>query len=656
MSVKAKIIALLLISLLAAGVIVSGSGLYVVYQQTFASTETGMKNQATQLAGEVGSLFTSIHQNGKIFASDADFQSGDTGRIQQKLNIYAPVVSGVDRLSFLDAAGTRLAIAPYDSKNVGDSLADRKFFKDTKSDMKPHMSEVIVSRANGQATMVVTQPIKDGNGQLTGMILQAVDLATLQNFLSNVKIGSSGIAAVVTEDGSIVAHSNKEMVIEQRKVSGELLSSLNRQAGRMISYSDLQGRESWALCLPIADMNWHIIVSIPAAEFKNGFYTSMIWMIVCLAAALFAVGFIARRFLLKTLKPLSEVSEKVAVIGNGDLTVGIEVSSKDELGQLSSSINGMTQNLRNLIQKVTQLADQVAASSEELTANAEQSAQAASQVAVSITETAQGTEKQSNTVDTTLKMVEEVADGVTMVAANTDTTAGIITKTAAAAKDGGIAIDKAVNQMHQIEDVVHQSAEVVAALGERSKEIGNITAVISSIAGQTNLLALNAAIEAARAGEQGRGFAVVAEEVRKLAEQSEGAAKDIAKLIYEIQVDTEKAVNAMANGTQEAKVGTEVVSIAGKAFNEIETMVENIVPLMNEAQAATQEAVKGTQKIVSAIQDIEVVSSIIAEQTQTVSAATEEQTASMEEIASASQGLAQMAEELQTAVNEFKVR
>jgi len=655
MSIKAKIILLLLISLLAAGVIVSGSGLYVVYQQSFTSTENGMKNQATQLAGEVGSLFTSIHQNGKTFTLDADIQSGDTARIQQKLNIYAPVITGVDRLSYLDASGTRLAITPYDSKNVGDNLSDRNFFKETMSDMKPHISEVIISRANGSATMVVTHPIKDGSGQPAGMILQAVDLATLQKFLSNVKIGSSGIAAVVTEDGSIVAHTNQELVKEQRKVSGELLSALNKQTGKIIPYTDLQGRESLALCLPIADMNWQIIVSMPSVDFKSGFYKSTMWMVICLAIALIVVGIIARKFLLKTLKPLTEVSEKVAVIGSGDLTVDIEVTSKDELGQLSSSINGMTRNLRNLIKRVTQLAEQVASSSEELTANAEQSSQAASQVAVSITETAQGTNKQSHTVDTTLRMVEEVAAGVSMVAANTDTTAGTIVKAAAAAKDGGIAIEKAVNQMHQIEEVVHQSAEVVAALGERSKEIGNITAVISSIAGQTNLLALNAAIEAARAGEQGRGFAVVAEEVRKLAEQSEGAAKEIAKIIYEIQTDTEKAVEAMDNGTREAKVGTEVVNTAGKAFNQIETMVENIVPLINEATAATKEAVSGTQKIVSAVQDIDEVSRSIAEQTQTVSAATEEQTASMEEIASASEGLAQMADELQKAVNEFKV-
>jgi len=119
------------------------------------------------------------------------------------------------------------------------------------------------------------------------------------------------------------------------------------------------------------------------------------------------------------------------------------------------------------------------------------------------------------------------------------------------ANDGGQTIELAIAQMGKIETTVNSSAQVVSKLGERSKEIGQIVATISGIAGQTNLLALNAAIEAARAGEQARGFTVVAEEVRKLAEQSQEATKKIAVLIGEIQGDTDNAVVAMNNGTRE---------------------------------------------------------------------------------------------------------
>ena len=196
---------------------------------------------------------------------------------------------------------------------------------------------------------------------------------------------------------------------------------------------------------------------------------------------------------------------------------------------------------------------------------------------------------------------------------------------------------------------------MVAELGDRSKAIGQIVATISGIAGQTNLLALNAAIEAARAGEQGRGFAVVAEEVRKLAEQSQEATKQISALIGAIQSDTEQAVTAMDNGTREVKLGTEVVNAAGQAFQEIVGLVGQVSDQIKEVSATIEQMAIGSQQIVGSVNQIDLLAKEAAAQAQTVSAATEEQSASMEEIASSSQSLAQLAMELRDAVGKFHV-
>lgn len=209
--------------------------------------------------------------------------------------------------------------------------------------------------------------------------------------------------------------------------------------------------------------------------------------------------------------------------------------------------------------------------------------------------------------------------------------------------------------MLQIEETVNTSAQVVAKLGERSKELGQIVDTISGIAGQTNLLALNAAIEAARAGEQGRGFAVVAEEVRKLAEQSREAAKKIEALIAEIQVDTEKAVVAMTNGTREVKKGTEAVNDAGVAFREITDLVTQVSSQVKEISVAIIETATGSQQIVGSVKKIDDLSKNAAGEAQSVSSATEEQLASMEEIASASQALTHLAEEMLATVRHFKI-
>lgn len=379
---------------------------------------------------------------------------------------------------------------------------------------------------------------------------------------------------------------------------------------------------------------------------------------VAIFAAVFAavlgitVGLFAARSISRPVNQLAAVAQKVA---GGDLTEQVQVDRQDEIGQLAAAFNTMVVQLKNLVKQITINAEQVAASSEELTASAEQSAQASNQVATSIADVASGSTEQLNAANETSAVVEQMSAGIQQIAANTSQVAAQSAQAADKAQDGGRAVEKAVRQMGHIEDTVNTSAKVVTKLGERSKEIGQIVDAISGIAGQTNLLALNAAIEAARAGEQGRGFAVVAEEVRKLAEQSQEAAKKIAELIGEIQGDTDKAVVAMNEGTREVKTGAEVVNAAGAAFQEIAILVTQVSDQVKEISAAIQQMATGSQQIVGSVKKIDDLSKKSASESQSVSAATEEQLASMEEIASSSQALAALAQDLQSAVARFRV-
>ncbi|MDF2928941.1 HAMP domain-containing methyl-accepting chemotaxis protein [Anaerospora sp.] len=353
-------------------------------------------------------------------------------------------------------------------------------------------------------------------------------------------------------------------------------------------------------------------------------------------------------------RPVREVAEAASQIANGDLTMqSISYQSEDEIGKLANSFNTMLLNLRMIIQQVSVSAEQVAASSEELTASAEQSALAATQVAGTITEVAQGTDQQRQSISDTLQIIDTMTAQVRQIAFNADSTTTVSKQTAAAAQKGGEAIEAAIKQMTTIDQTVAESSAVISALGERSKEIGQIVNTIAAIAGQTNLLALNAAIEAARAGEQGRGFAVVAEEVRKLAEQSQTATKQIASLIHEIQAETNKAIIAMNAGTREVTTGTQVVNTAGRSFQDISALVGKMAGQIQDITASVQVVVASSAQIATSISEVGEVSRVTSGQTQTVSAATEEQSASMQEIAAASEALADMAADLQVTITKF---
>lgn len=391
------------------------------------------------------------------------------------------------------------------------------------------------------------------------------------------------------------------------------------------------------------------------AQNRNARKIQMMLLIVNTVIAILALGigiFVSRSIA----RPIRELTAAANELAKGDLQQADSiVSSADEIGQLANAFNIMKDNLRQLLKKVMTTTEQVAAASQQLTASAEQSANATTQVAQNISELAQGAEQQANAVNTTAGVVGNMSAAVEQAAANANTVSSMADKANMATAQGNMAVSDAIQQMNSIEQAVVASAQVVEKLGERSKEIGQIVEAISGIAGQTNLLALNAAIEAARAGEQGRGFAVVAEEVRKLAEQSQEAAKEIAGLIVQIQTETENAVVAMQEGTREAKAGAEVVNTAGQSFKEIAGLIAEVSTQVHEISASLQHMASGSQQIVSSVQEIDQISKEAANQTQTVAAATEEQSASMEEIAASSQSLAKTAEDLQTAVHKFNI-
>ncbi|ASS76249.1 hypothetical protein CIG75_15735 [Tumebacillus algifaecis] len=355
-------------------------------------------------------------------------------------------------------------------------------------------------------------------------------------------------------------------------------------------------------------------------------------------------------------RPLYKLTQVAYQVASGDLRVEkLTVNRKDELGDLSRSVNSMVDNLHELIGSVSDTAVQVAASSEELSASTEQAAISTEQVTETIQTVAAGAESQLQRTQESEMAIEGMTMGIQSIAETSVAVAEASLQSAMEAEQGNESIQQAVQQMAMIVETVNEYASGMKVLEQRSQEIGAIVEVITGIAAQTNLLALNAAIEAARAGEHGKGFAVVADEVRKLAEQSGQSAGQIENLIQAIQAETTRSIDSMDKVMREVQSGTEVVHVAGSAFHHILESARQVAEQVQEMTASSQEMSASSQEVAQSVEEVTRIANDSASNAKMVAASSEEQLAVIEEISRSSESLSEMAQELQEKIKKFQV-
>lgn len=654
MSIKTKIICLLVGMIFATGMLLSGTHLYSLHKSVNEDSKVNLHNQALQLSDAVDAYVSCIKSAGLAISTNPVVQKGDFSAKQAQLEYFFKTIPGVYALQITDTKGSIVNTYPYNAKSIGTSRGDRDYFKTLMSTGEAQISDVLISKDTGKIAVVFVYPIKEGN-KITGMLIQGVEVDYLQNMISKEQIGKTGYAEIIAPSGKLVAHKNKELVVEGKIISEEMRALVKDSSILAGEITDTAGERNFVAASSAPSSGWTVVVNVPKKEVMEHFYDSLKSSLLILFALVILLSFLSWIILKKMLQHLSIIMEFIGHLGNGELRNKISLNASGELGQLANEVDQTIDKIRDVISNVAKHSEHIAASSEEMTAGAEQSAQASNQVAASIMEVAERVNGQLKLVDSTVIVVEKISNEIQKVATNTMIVSASAETTERAANDGEQSIEKAVSQMAVIEQKTNETAIVIGELEEKSQQIGQIVEAISAIAGQTNLLALNAAIEAARAGEAGRGFAVVADEVRKLAEQSQEFAKQIATLIAEIQQKTNNAVLFMNEGKKQVSTGSEVVSLAGKSFREIIHMIKEMSNQIHEISAVTQEITSETENVVNAVRGIDEESKKIAEQTETVSAATEEQSASMVEISTASQSLAEMAEDLQEIIKMFKI-
>lgn len=381
----------------------------------------------------------------------------------------------------------------------------------------------------------------------------------------------------------------------------------------------------------LGDVIGLLSISIPIAaaqaSMAGSVFNSGMWMVAIIVMCLLAVYWMVHLFVLKPLYALRTIARDIAQ-GEGDLTRRVPVGTgSDEIAELARYVNVFIEKIQRAILLVHDGTNRLASSTVQLSTTAD-----------SVVRFAEG---QDSRVVHSASAVEEMTMTAGEVARNSNDAANLAQETAQTAKSGQMVMEQTVDGMQQVSQAVMQASAIITNLGRSSDQIGEIVGVIEDIADQTNLLALNAAIEAARAGEQGRGFAVVADEVRKLAERTTKATKEIGDMIRQIQQDTRTAVSSMDEGTLKVEAGVALAHKTGEALSKIYSMVNVTSGMIQEiAQAAEEQSVVTRQ---------------IANDLESVTQTTRETTQGVSQSAQACRDLSLLVGDLQTMVRAFKV-